>query len=213
MNIITIPVTAFAQNCRIIICQQSNQAAIIDPGGDVNKLVEQITQLKVTLIAVYLTHGHLDHVAAAKALSELYMIDIIGPHQDDQFWFDALPLQAQMFGLETISPFYPTRWLQHNDSLELGGLCFEVKHCPGHTPGHVIFYERNTAKLIVGDVIFQGSIGRTDFPQGNSVQLLASIQSHILILDDSVEILPGHGSNTTVGIERKTNPFISGQFG
>lgn len=213
MKVVTVPVTGFAQNCRIIICAESNQAALIDPGGDKEKLITELTKLKCKLVAVYLTHGHLDHVGAAKELAEHYDVEIIGPHIDDQFWFDALPMQAQMFGFDAIEPFYPTKWLCHGDTIEVGQLSLSVRHCPGHTPGHVVFYHEQSQQVVVGDVIFQGSIGRTDFPKGNSSQLIESIQSQILTLTDDVVILAGHGPNTTVGHERKTNPFISGKYG
>lgn len=213
INIITVPVTGFAQNCRFIVCEQTKKAAVVDPGGDINKLKQVIEQYQLCLVAVYLTHGHLDHVGAAKQLCDEFNIDMIGPHQDDKFWFDALPMQAQMFGFVGVEPFYPDKWLADGDTISVGDLHFEVRHCPGHTPGHVVFYQAEHKQLIVGDVIFKGSVGRTDFPKGDSEQLLASIKSKILQLDDDIAILPGHGPNTTVGAERRTNPFISGKFG
>lgn len=213
MNVVTVPVTAFAQNCRIVICQSTKQAMIVDPGGDANKLIEKLNELDVTVSFILLTHGHLDHVGAAKVLSEHYRIEIIGPHQDELFWFDALPMQAKMFGFQPIEPFYPHRWLTVADVVKLGDLAFEVRHCPGHTPGHVVFYEPTHKAVLVGDVIFKGSVGRTDFPKGDAAELLASIKSQILTLPDETVIYSGHGSDTTVGNERISNPFISGRFG
>ena len=213
MKVVAVPVTGFAQNCRIIICEQTNKAALVDPGGDAEKLQAELAALNCELEAIYLTHGHLDHVGAAKQLAEHFSVDIIGPHLDDKFWFDALPMQAQMFGFAAIAPFYPTKWLAHGDTITVGELALAVRHCPGHTPGHVVFYHQDSEQLIVGDVIFQGSVGRTDFPKGDSAQLLKSIKSEILSFSDDVAILPGHGPNTTVGHERRTNPFISGRFG
>jgi len=213
MKVVAVPVTGFAQNCRIIICEQTNKAALVDPGGDAEKLQAELAALNCELEAIYLTHGHLDHVGAAKQLAEHFSVDIIGPHLDDKFWFDALPMQAQMFGFAAIAPFYPTKWLAHGDTITVGELVLAVRHCPGHTPGHVVFYHQDSEQLIVGDVIFQGSVGRTDFPKGDSAQLLESIKSEILSFPDDVAILPGHGPNTTVGHERRTNPFISGRFG
>lgn len=213
MKVVAVPVTGFAQNCRIIICEQTNKAALVDPGGDAQKLQAELAALNCELEAIYLTHGHLDHVGAAKQLADHFSVDIIGPHLDDKFWFDALPMQAQMFGFAAIAPFYPTKWLAHGDTITVGELALAVRHCPGHTPGHVVFYHQDSEQLIVGDVIFQGSVGRTDFPKGDSAQLLESIKSEILSFPDDVAILPGHGPNTTVGHERRTNPFISGRFG
>ncbi|WP_462177178.1 MBL fold metallo-hydrolase [Pseudoalteromonas gelatinilytica] len=213
MKVVAVPVTGFAQNCRIIICEQTNKAALVDPGGDAEKLQAELAALNCELEAIYLTHGHLDHVGAAKQLADNFSVDIIGPHLDDKFWFDALPMQAQMFGFAAIAPFYPTKWLAHGDTITVGELALAVRHCPGHTPGHVVFYHQDSEQLIVGDVIFQGSVGRTDFPKGDSAQLLESIKSEILSFPDDVAILPGHGPNTTVGHERRTNPFISGRFG
>ena len=213
MKVVAVPVTGFAQNCRIIICEQTNKAALVDPGGDAEKLQAELAALNCELEAIYLTHGHLDHVGAAKQLADHFSVDIIGPHLDDKFWFDALPMQAQMFGFAAIAPFYPTKWLAHGDTITVGELALAVRHCPGHTPGHVVFYHQDSEQLIVGDVIFQGSVGRTDFPKGDSAQLLKSIKSEILSFPDDVAILPGHGPNTTVGHERRTNPFISGRFG
>lgn len=213
MKVITIPVTPFAQNCRVIVCEKSEQAAIIDPGGDADKIIAQLSAQNITPTVIWLTHGHLDHVGDADVLAAHFAIDIIGPHQDEQFWFDALPQQAQMFGFAPKAPFLPKTWLEHGQTLTLGELKFEVRHCPGHTPGHVIFIEQTQKVAIVGDVIFKGSIGRTDFPKGDGPTLISSIKSQVLSLDDEVQILSGHGENTSVGHERANNPFISGRFG
>ena len=213
MNVVTVPVTGFAQNCRIVVCTNTNKAALIDPGGDADKLSAELSTLGCELESIFLTHGHLDHVGAAKQLADKFGVKIIGPHLDDKFWFDSLPMQAQMFGFAPITPFYPDAWLAHGDTIHVGETCLSVRHCPGHTPGHVVFYHDESEQVFVGDVIFQGSVGRTDFPKGDSAQLIASIKSEILSLADDVKILPGHGPNTTVGHERKTNPFISGRYG
>ena len=213
MKIITIPVTPFAQNCRIIACESTQEAIVVDPGGDSDKIIATLTSNSLTLKAVWLTHGHLDHVGAADVLRRQFDIKIIGPHKDERFWFDNLPMQAQMFGFSPIDPFYPDAWLSHGDTLSLGKLKFDVMHCPGHTPGHIVFYEQDNKCVIVGDVIFKGSVGRTDFPQGNSQQLLESIKANILTLPVKTAILSGHGSETTVEHEIKTNPFVSGQYG
>lgn len=213
MKIITIPVTQFMQNCRIIVCEQTQQAVVIDPGGDVDKINATLKQHDLRLSAIWLTHGHLDHVGAAHSLRQQHNIKIIGPHKDELFWFDNLPMQATMFGFEPISAFYPDEWLAHGDTIQVGQLVFKVLHCPGHTPGHVVFYQDRQNTVIVGDVIFKGSVGRTDFPKGDSKQLISSIQAHIMTLPLSTTILSGHGEDTDVANEKATNPFVSGQFG
>lgn len=213
MDIITIPVTAFSQNCRIVICKRTRQAVIVDPGGDADKIIAELAKYTVELKSILLTHGHLDHVGAAKQLAEHFDIKIIGPHKDELFWFDALPMQAQMFGFKPIEPFYPDAWLEADDTYEVGTLNFTVRHCPGHTPGHIIFYEASHQVVLVGDVIFKGSVGRTDFPKGDAAQLLDSIKKQVLTLPDETQILSGHGPNTKVSVERISNPFISGNFG
>ncbi|MCQ8876906.1 MBL fold metallo-hydrolase [Pseudoalteromonas shioyasakiensis] len=213
MDIITLAVTPFSQNCRIVICQQTRQAFIVDPGGDADKIIAELARHTVVIKSIVLTHGHLDHVGAAKQLADHFNVQIVGPQKDEQFWFDALPMQAQMFGFVPIQPFYPDVWLEAGDTYEVGDLSFAVRHCPGHTPGHVIFYEARHQVVLVGDVIFNGSVGRTDFPKGDAQQLLHSIKTQVLTLPDETRILSGHGPDTTVGVERISNPFISGKFG
>ncbi|MFY8275018.1 MBL fold metallo-hydrolase [Pseudoalteromonas sp. SSDWG2] len=213
MQIHTVPVTPFMQNCRIVVCEKTNDAAIVDPGGDTHKLIAKLNRLNITPSTIWLTHGHLDHVGAADELAREFNIDIIGPHADEQFWFDALPQQAQMFGFAPRPAFLPTRWLTPGEVLTLGELNFEVRLCPGHTPGHVILVEHQNKIVLVGDVIFKGSIGRTDFPKGDGPTLIASIHREVLSLADDYSILSGHGEDTTVGHERQTNPFVSGKFG
>ncbi|MEL0632345.1 MBL fold metallo-hydrolase [Pseudoalteromonas carrageenovora] len=213
MQVITIPVTPFAQNSRIVICTQTNQAVVIDPGGDTDKIITALNDRQLDLKAIWLTHGHLDHVGGADALRKYFNVQIIGPQKDEYFWFENLPMQAQMFGFAQITPFYPDIWLNHDDVVSVGKLSFVVKHCPGHTPGHIVFYQAQHETVIVGDVIFKGSVGRTDFPKGDSKQLIESIKAHILTLPDNTKILSGHGSDTTVGFEKQTNPFVSGKFG
>ena len=213
MNIHTIPVTPFMQNCRVVVCSKTNSAAIIDPGGEPQKIIAELDKLGVRPQAIWLTHGHLDHVGAADELSAAYSIDIIGPHKDEQFWFDALAQQAQMFGFAPRPSFLPHQWLTHGDTLNLGELNFEVRLCPGHTPGHIILVEHTHKCALVGDVIFKGSIGRTDFPKGDGPTLIASIEREVLSLADDYTLLSGHGEDTSVGRERQSNPFISGKFG
>lgn len=213
MEVITLAVTPFMQNCRIIACPSTKQAAIVDPGGEPEKIKAALSRHGFKAVKVLLTHAHLDHVGASVDLSEALSIDIIGPHQGDQFWLDALPAQSQMFGFATHQPFLPNQWLNEGDVVELGELRLEVRHCPGHTPGHVVFYEARAKTVIVGDVLFKGSVGRTDFPKGDAQQLRQSIEQQLFSLPDDVKVLSGHGEYTTIGYERKTNPFMSGRFG
>jgi hydroxyacylglutathione hydrolase len=155
-----------------------------------------------------LTHAHLDHVGGTQTLVERLQVPIEGPHREDQFWIDALPQQAAMFGFAEARPFAPQRWLEGGDSVQFGAQTLEVRHCPGHTPGHVVFLHADDKVAIVGDVLFHGSIGRTDFPRGDHATLLRSIETQLLTLGDEVTFLPGHGPTSTIGVERRTNPFL-----
>jgi len=204
-----IPVTAFSQNCTLFICEESNKAVVIDPGGDVSQVIELLDELGLNLEKILLTHGHLDHVGGVAELIERYQVPIEGPHIADKFWIDALDQQCQMFGFSPVNDFSVNRWLEHNDTVTFGEQVLQVFHCPGHTPGHVVFYHEPTKLLQVGDVLFNGSIGRTDFPQGNHQHLLDSITQRLLPLGDDVEFIPGHGPMSTLGHERKTNSHIN----
>jgi len=204
-----IPVTAFSQNCTLFICEESNKAVVIDPGGDVSQVIELLDELGLNLEKILLTHGHLDHVGGVAELIERYQVPIEGPHIADKFWIDALDQQCQMFGFSPVNDFSVNRWLEHNDTVTFGEQVLQVFHCPGHTPGHVVFFHEPTKLLQVGDVLFNGSIGRTDFPQGNHQHLLDSITQRLLPLGDDVEFIPGHGPMSTLGHERKTNSHIN----
>ena len=204
-----LPVTSYQQNCSLIWCEISKKAALVDPGGDSEQLLAAIKQQGVTLEKLLLTHGHLDHVGAAKRLSEQLQIPIIGPHRADEFWLQALPQQAQRFGFPDSQAFQPDQWLEDGDSVAVGEQSLQVIHCPGHTPGHVIFHHNTTQLAFVGDVLFQGSIGRTDFPQGDYDTLINSIQNKLLPLGDDVTFIPGHGPCSTLGHERQFNPFLN----
>ena len=208
MQYTTIPVTAFEQNCSIVWNEDTQHCAFIDPGGNTNKLIQAIEQRQLIPQAVWLTHGHMDHVGGARALADHYQIPIIGPHEDDAFWLDALPMQAQRFGLPHAEALKPDQWLKHGDTVKLDEYSFEVRYTPGHTPGHVVLYSPDLKTVFVGDVLFAGSIGRTDFPRGNHQQLLDSIRQQLLTLDDDIEVVPGHGPNTTIGYERQSNPYL-----
>ncbi|MDO6536334.1 MBL fold metallo-hydrolase [Alteromonas stellipolaris] len=213
MEIIIIPVTPFAQNCSLIWDAGSKQGAFVDPGGDIQKLICAASDNQVTIEKIILTHGHLDHVGGTVELAKYYDVPIVGPHLGDKFWLDALMQQSQMFGFPPATPFAPNQWLSDNDTISVGELTLEVLHCPGHTPGHVVLVERISNKVIVGDVIFAGSIGRTDFPQGDHQQLLDSINAKILTLPDDMVIYPGHGPTTTVAKEKASNPYVASQWG
>jgi hydroxyacylglutathione hydrolase len=205
---VTLPVTAFEQNCSLIWCDETNEAVLIDAGGDVGKLLEAVASRGLTLKALWLTHAHIDHAGAAGALARTLALPIIGPHMGDQFWIDALPQQSQMFGFPQAEPFAPTRWLVGGDEASVGRHTLKVLHCPGHTPGHVVFYEPGTRHAFVGDVLFAGSIGRTDFPGGNHADLINAITSKLLPLGDDVTFTPGHGPESTLGEERRYNPYL-----
>ena len=205
-----IPVTHYQQNCSLIWCDETSQAALIDPGGDAGTLFKAIDERGLTLTMVLLTHGHMDHVGAATLIAEQAQVPIIGPHKADAFWLEMLPLQCEQFGFPPADAFTPDRWLEDGEQLQLGNEIIQVLHTPGHTPGHVVFYSTSADTAFVGDLLFQGSIGRTDFPQGDYDTLIHSIQQHLLPLGDSVTVVPGHGPSTSLGDERHHNPFLRG---
>jgi hydroxyacylglutathione hydrolase len=205
-----LPVTAFQQNCSIVHCEKTNKAAVVDPGGDLAQLLAYIESEGVEVDKILLTHAHIDHAGATHDLARALGVPVIGPHREDLFLIESLPAQGAMFGLGTAKSFTPDRWLVQGDVVEVGEERFEVRHCPGHTPGHVIFYNAVHQFAIVGDVLFDGSIGRTDLPRGDSATLLASIRDQILTLPDETTFLPGHGPTSTIGEQRKRNPFLRG---
>lgn len=203
-----LPVTAFSQNCSIVWCGEQGDTALIDPGGDATLIKQTLTRLARTPRMILLTHGHLDHAGAAAELAAEYGIPVIGPHKQDQFLLDAMPQQSQMFGFPYCAPLQPDQWLEEGETVSLGALRFEVLHCPGHTPGHVVFYERQNRLIFSGDVIFKGGVGRSDFPRGDHQQLIDSIINKLLPLGDDVTFIPGHGPLSTLGMERISNPFL-----
>lgn len=202
------PVTTFAQNSSLIWCAQTKKAAIVDPGGDIDRLLEAVDTAGVTLDKILLTHGHIDHVGYTVALAEQTGVPIIGPHKDDHFLLTTLDEYGMMTGLSHSGNIKPDQWLEDGDKVRLGEQTLDVIHCPGHTPGHVVFYHAKSHLAIVGDVLFQRGIGRTDFPRGNYVDLINSIQNKLLPLGDNIEFIPGHGPNSTFGEERQYNPFL-----
>ncbi len=210
LKYLTIPVTAFAQNCSIVWCDQSLQAAVIDPGGDLERLLAEVKRLGLTLTQIWLTHAHIDHAGGTGELARRLGLPIIGPHPGDQFWINGLPQQSQMFGFPPAEMFTPTRWLHDGDTVTLGEHTLNVRHCPGHTPGHVVFHSPDIQRVFVGDVLFAGSIGRTDFPQGNHAQLISSIRERLWPMGDDTVFIPGHGPESTLGEERQFNPYVRG---
>jgi len=203
-----IPVTAFSQNCSVIWCTESNEAALVDPGGDAETIKREVAALGIELTQILLTHGHLDHVGAAAELAAHYSVPIVGPHKADKFWLDSLPTQSQMFGFAECPPLVPDRWLEEGETVQVGQTSLEVLLCPGHTPGHIVFFDRAGRLLVSGDVIFSGGVGRSDFPQGSHSDLIASIHNKLLPLGDDVTFIPGHGPISTLGRERISNPFL-----
>ncbi|ACS85431.1 MBL fold metallo-hydrolase [Musicola paradisiaca] len=203
-----IPVTAFSQNCTLLWCEKTLQAAIVDPGGEAEKIIRGVEQVGVTVKQILLTHGHLDHVGAAVTLAEHYQVPVIGPQEADAFWLNGLPAQSRMFGLQDCPPLVPARWLQDGDRISVGECVMTVLHCPGHTPGHVVFVDEQARLAQVGDVLFRGGVGRSDFPGGNHDALINSIQTQLFPLGDDITFIPGHGPTSTFGEERRTNPFV-----
>lgn len=208
MKVTLIPVTPFEQNCSLLVCERTRRAAVVDPGGDLDVIAGEIERQGVTLEKVFLTHGHLDHCAGARVLAERYGVRLEGPHEADRFWIEQLATQSARFGFPPAQPFEPDRWLVDGDTVQFGDVTLDVLHCPGHTPGHVVFFSRADRLAIVGDVLFNGSIGRTDFPRGNHADLIRAIREKLWPLGNDVTFVPGHGPVSTFGHERQTNPFV-----
>lgn len=207
MQFTILPVTPYQQNCSLV-WDASNRAAFIDPGGETERLLAEVAQRELTLEKILLTHGHLDHVGAAVELRDRLGIPIVGPQREEQFWLDLLPHQAELFGFPPAVAFTPDTWLNEGERVAVGSMHFEVLHCPGHTPGHVVFFEPGERVAFVGDVLFKGSIGRTDFPRGDHAALVSAIRTRLFPLGDDVRFVPGHGAMSTFGHERRDNPFV-----
>ena len=210
LQYLTVPVTPFQQNCSIVWCDATQEAAIIDAGGDIPVLLAEIARLGLTLKALWVTHAHIDHAGAVGELADTLALPIVGPHTGDQFWIDGLAQQSVMFGFAPARQFTPTRWLQDRDTVQIGHETLNVRHCPGHTPGHVVFHAPQIKRAFVGDVLFAGSIGRTDFPQGDHDQLISSITQRLWPMGDDTVFIPGHGPESTFGRERSSNPYVRG---
>jgi glyoxylase-like metal-dependent hydrolase (beta-lactamase superfamily II) len=204
-----LPVTPFAQNCTLLWCEKTMKGAFVDPGGDIDELLAAAAQYGVTLEKILLTHGHIDHAGGTAAMAARVGLPVEGPQREDAFWIDQLPNQSRMFGFPHSAAFTPDRWLEDGDTVSVGNETLEVLHTPGHTPGHVTFFHRGSRLALVGDVLFAGSIGRTDFPRGDHDTLLHSIRAKLWPLGDDVKFVPGHGPMSTFGEERVSNPFVA----
>ncbi|MBS1213457.1 MAG: metallo-beta-lactamase family protein [Proteobacteria bacterium] len=208
MKAALISVTALQQNCSLLWCVHTREAAIVDPGGDLDRILKVVADKGVVPVKILLTHGHVDHAGGSAVLATQLGIPIEGPQREDLFWIENLPRQCEMFGFPPAEPFTPDRWLEHGDRVSFGRETLEVLHCPGHTPGHVAFFHRGERLAIVGDVLFRGSIGRTDLPKGDFDTLIRSIRERLFPLGDDVTFIPGHGPLSTFGEERRSNPYV-----
>ena len=208
-----IPVTPFEQNCTLLWCTETNKAAVVDPGGDLDRILAAAQEEGVTLEKILLTHAHIDHAGGTAELAKSAGLPIEGPHKEDHFWIQGLAMQAQMFGFPAPEVFTPNRWLEDGDTVTVGNETLDVLHTPGHTPGHVVFFHRGSKLAQVGDVLFNGSIGRTDFPKGDYNTLIHSIREKLFPLGDDVAFICGHGPMSTFGHEKATNPFVSDHRG
>ncbi len=201
-------VTPFQQNASIIYCSESKKCAIVDPGGDIEILLELAKNNDLIPEKILLTHGHIDHAGGATELSEILKVEIHGPHKEDKFLLDSLKSQGEMFGMAS-RDCYPDKWFEEGDKVQIGEEILEVLFCPGHTPGHIIFFSKNSKLAIVGDVLFNGSIGRTDLPGGDFEQLIDSVKNKLWPLGDDIHFIPGHGPESSFKAERLSNPFVS----
>jgi glyoxylase-like metal-dependent hydrolase (beta-lactamase superfamily II) len=209
VKVALIPVTPFQQNCSLLIDEATNKAAIVDPGGDLDRVLGVLERSGAELEKIFLTHGHIDHCGATAELRRRTGVPVEGPQREDAFWIAQLASQGERFGFEGVETFEPDRWLEQGDTVRFGDVVLEVRHCPGHTPGHVVFYSPADRLAIVGDVLFAGSVGRTDFPRGDPAALVRSIRENLFPLGDDVAFIPGHGPVSTFGEERESNPYVS----
>ncbi|MDA0230497.1 MAG: MBL fold metallo-hydrolase [Proteobacteria bacterium] len=206
---VIVPVTPFQQNCSVLWCSETMKGAVVDPGGDLDRILAAAAERHVEIEKILVTHGHIDHSGNAAELAAQLDVPIEGPHPDDSFWIDMMTEQGEQWGVAGARPFQPTRWLDQGDSVSFGKVTLAVLHCPGHTPGHVVFHHAEAKLAIVGDVLFQGSIGRTDFPRGNHAALIHSITTRLWPLGGDTAFVPGHGQMSNFAAERQSNPFVS----
>ena len=205
-----IPVTPFAQNCTLLWCSATRRGAVVDPGGDLPRIHEAAAERGVTIERILVTHGHIDHAGGVALLADELGVPVEGPQREDAFWIEGMPQQSRMFGFPDVRSFVPDRWLEHGDQVHVGDETLEVLHCPGHTPGHLVYFSPSARLALVGDVLFKGSVGRTDFPRGDFDTLLVSIRERLWPLGDDVAFIPGHGPMSSFGAERESNPFCAG---
>ena len=205
-----IPVTPFQQNCTLLFDDDTKHGVVIDPGGDVDAIMDAIEQTGVSVDAIVLTHGHLDHAGGAEELKERLDVKIVGPHPDDKFLLDGIAAQGRMYGVAGMRDCKPDRWLDEGETIDMAGVTFDILHCPGHTPGHLVFVNKDLKLAVAGDVLFKGSVGRTDFPRSSHDDLMNSIKTKLYALDDDVTVMCGHGPFTTIGEEKRNNPFVQG---
>ena len=208
LNAVIIPVTPLQQNCTLLWCTRTMRGAFVDPGGDLDRLKAAAADRGVTIEKLLVTHGHIDHCGETGVLARDLGVPIEGPHPDDKFWIDSNPQMGAQYGVPGAESFTPDRWLHDGDRVTVGELALDVYHCPGHTPGHVVFHHAPSNLAIVGDVLFQGSVGRTDFPKGDFATLVRSITGRLWPLGDETAFVPGHGPMSSFGRERATNPFV-----
>jgi len=211
LRVEVVVVTPFQQNCSVIWCSETLKGAVVDPGGDTDKIIRLVNKHQINIEKILLTHGHLDHAGGAEKLKRELSIPIVGPHKADDFWLQGIEKQGQSYGFPGAENCTPDQWLNEGEVITIGNEVLNVFHCPGHTPGHLVFHHKDSGLAFVGDVIFKGSIGRTDFPQGNHADLIESITSKLWPLGGETRFVSGHGGISDFASERKSNPFVGDQ--